>query len=130
MSRTDILLVDDDESLARTLADLLRRHGYRVMLAHQGREAMKLLKRGQVSLVISDIFMPDCDGIELLNQLRRLTPTTPLLAMSGANSVRVTGMLEVAAALGAVRTIAKPFASAALIALVEELIGPPAAAVP
>jgi CheY-like chemotaxis protein len=126
--RTDILLVDDDVALALTLADLLRRHGYRVMLAHQGREAMKLLKRGQVSLVISDIFMPDCDGIELLNHLRGLTPSTPLVAMSGSSNTRVGGMLQVAAALGAVRTLVKPFEAAALIGLVKELIGLPAGA--
>jgi CheY-like chemotaxis protein len=128
MTRTDILLVDDDLLLARTLAELLRRHGYGVTLAHHGREAMKLLKRGQVSLVISDIFMPDCDGIELLNHQRGLTPSTPLLAISGSDNTRVDGMLQVAAKLGAVRTLAKPFESATLIGLVRELIGPPAGA--
>jgi len=61
-----------------------------------------------------------------LNHLRALTPNTPLLAISGNSTTRVTGMLQVAAALGAVRTLAKPFESAALLGLVRELIGPPA----
>jgi DNA-binding NtrC family response regulator len=128
MARTDILLVDDDVRLARTLAELLQRHGYGVTLAHQGHEAMKLLKRGRVSLVISDLFMPDCDGIELLNHLRGLAPSTPMLAISGGDNTRMTGMLQVAAKLGAVRTLAKPFESATLIGMVRELIGPPAGA--
>jgi DNA-binding NtrC family response regulator len=128
MSRTDILLVDDDVHLARAMAELLRRHGYGVTLVHRGRDAMTLLEREQVSLVISDLFMPDGDGIELLNHLRGLTPTTPVLAISGGDNTRVTGMLQVAAKLGAIRTLAKPFEAATLIGLVRELIGPPAGA--
>lgn len=129
-SVTDILLVDDDESLARTLAELLRRHGYGVALAHRGAEAANYLARHRVALVISDIFMPDSDGIELLDFLRRLTPAPPVLAMSGSSATRVAGMLKVAAALGATRTLAKPFATADLLRLVRELIGPPLSAVP
>lgn len=123
-----ILLVEDDVALSRTLAEYLRRHGYTVELAHQGREAMRLLAKQRVALVISDIFMPDGDGIELLSLLRRCTPTPAVLAMSGAGMGRVEGMLKMASVLGATRTLAKPFNPAQLLRLVHDLIGPPPAA--
>jgi len=129
MTRSKILIVDDDVQLARSLADLLRRHGYEVALAHQGSDAMVQLVHTRVALVISDIFMPDRDGIELLASLRRIIPTTPVVAISGAGAARVYGMLKMAAALGAARTLAKPFTSDQLLGVVRELIGPPAGAV-
>jgi CheY-like chemotaxis protein len=127
---TQILLVDDDPQLARTLADLLQREGYEVALARDGRGAMKQLARHRFALVISDIFMPDSDGIELLEHIRRLPAPPPVLAISGTNVTRITGMLRIAAALGAVRTLTKPFAPAALLAVVGELAGPAIRALP
>jgi len=124
----EVLLVDDDVQLASTLAELLRRHGYVVTLAHHGRAAMDYVTRHRVALVISDIFMPEADGLELLNLMRRLTPRPPVLAMSGTTDNRLASMLKVAKGLGAVRTIAKPFESAQLLRMVQELIGPPASA--
>lgn len=129
MTRSDILLVDDDVPLGRTLAELLRRHGYHVVLAHHGREALKQLERSRFALVISDIFMPEGDGIELLNHLRGRAPAPPLLAMSGGDSSQITGMLKIAGALGAIHTLSKPFEPSVLLGLVNELIGPPAGAV-
>jgi len=121
----EILLVEDDPGLARALEVVLRREGYPVVLATDGQAAMDLIIKRRVALVISDIFMPEGDGFELLNFLRRLTPHPPLVAMSGAGDGRVSNILEIASALGATRILAKPFATAQLLALVHELIGPP-----
>jgi CheY-like chemotaxis protein len=125
-ARTEILLVDDDVPLGRSIADLLRRHGYTVDLVHDGRAAMDYVTRQRVALVISDIFMPEADGLELLGLLRRCVPCPLLVAMSGSGTYRVNGMLKAAKMLGAVRTLAKPFETTQLISLVQELIGPPA----
>jgi DNA-binding response OmpR family regulator len=121
-----ILLVDDDRQLADGLAEYLQRHGYEVLQAHQGRDAMNLLARQRVALVISDIFMPEGDGIELLSLLRRYTPAPAVVAMSGGGLGQIGGMLRIASVLGATRTLAKPFHPAHLLRLVEELIGPAA----
>lgn len=121
-----ILLVDDDRQLADGLAEYLQRHGYEVLQAHQGRDAMNLLARQRVALVISDIFMPEGDGIELLSLLRRCTPAPAVVAMSGGGLGQIGGMLRIASVLGATRTLAKPFHPAHLLRLVEELIGPAA----
>jgi len=121
----EILLVEDDPMLARSLEAVLRRDGYPVVLAASGRAAMDLITKRRVALVISDIFMPEGDGLELLNFLRRLTPHPPLVAMSGAGDGRIGNMLKVAGALGAARILAKPFSPTQLLALVRELIGAP-----
>lgn len=121
-----ILLVDDDRQLADGLAEYLQRHGYEVLQAHQGRDAMNLLARQRVALVISDIFMPEGDGIELLSLLRRCTPAPAVVAMSGGGLGQIGGMLRIASVLGATRTLAKPFHPAHLLRLVQELIGPAA----
>ena len=124
--RTEVLLVDDDVPLARAMGELLRRYGYTVALVHHGRDAMDFVTRHRVALVISDIFMPEADGLELLGLLRRCVPCPPFVAMSGAGSYRINDMLKTAAMLGAARTLAKPFEPVQLFRLVEELIGPPA----
>ncbi len=123
-----ILLAEDDVQLARSLAEFLGRHGYTVLQAHDGRSATKLLARQQVDLLISDIYMPEGDGIELLSLVRRCTPAPAVVAMSGAGLGRVEGMLRMAAVLGAARTLAKPFSLQHLLALVQELVGPAPAA--
>ena len=130
VSRSSILLVEDDVSLGRTLAELLRRQGYEVSVVAHGRAAMDFLSKQQVALVISDIFMPEGDGIELLNFLRRITPQPPVMAMSGAGALRVNSMLKMAGVLGAARTLAKPFQTVQLLGLVRELIGLPVSAPP
>jgi CheY-like chemotaxis protein len=123
----EILLVEDDPALVRALSAVLRRSGYEVAVATHGRAAMDFLTKQRVSLVISDIFMPDGDGIELLNFLRRLTPHPPVITMSGGSESGVGNMLKVAGALGAARILAKPFSPGQLLSLVQELIGPPPA---
>lgn len=119
--------MEDDPALSRVLEVVLRRAGYPVVLATNGRAAMDAIARHRVVLVISDIFMPEGDGLELLNFLRLLKPRPPIVAMSGAGVGRLGNMLEMAGALGAARMLPKPFAPSELLALVRELVGPPAA---
>lgn len=119
-----ILLVDDDDMLAGSVSEYLQRHGYAVQRAREGREAMDLLARQRFALVISDIFMPEVDGIELLGLLRRCIPPPAVLVMSGAGLGRVECMLKMAAVLGASRTLSKPFKPDNLLRLVHELVGP------
>ncbi|AOS43349.1 Alkaline phosphatase synthesis transcriptional regulatory protein PhoP [Lacunisphaera limnophila] len=123
MVRSRILLVEDDAMLARTLVELLQRSDYEVALAKQGREAIERLAREPFALVISDIFMPDSDGLELLDHIRRLPMRPPVLAMSGSSTARIGGMLKVAVALGATRTLSKPFTPAEFLSTVGQLVG-------
>lgn len=119
-----ILLVEDDPSLASLLQIVLDRSGYAVTHVAHGRAALEYLHRKQPRLVISDIMMPDGDGIEVLNFVRQSRSHPPLIAMSGAIDSRFGNMLKMAGALGATRMLPKPFLPDELLSLVRELVGP------
>ncbi len=106
MSR--ILIVEDDEAFRAVLQQTLERAGHTVLQAPTGLAAMALLKRERVDVVLTDIVMPDQDGLGLLLMMRGEKLTTPVIVMSGglANSA---AYLEIARKLGARRLLAKPF---------------------
>ena len=107
MSASNILVIDDDEKVRDLLRQTLERSGYPVLTAADGREALRLIDGQVIHLVITDIVMPERDGFEVLERLRRTRPTVPVIAISGAMDGR--HYLAVAAQLGALRTFAKPF---------------------
>jgi len=79
-----LLVVDDEEALRQLLASGLRRHGFRVLLAGDGREALRVLEGGQVvDLVLTDIVMPRLSGLDLCQELSRRYPGIPVLLMTG-----------------------------------------------
>src|SRR5438093_11960504 len=97
------ILVVEDEDYIRTLVEaMLRKVGYDVVLAGSGKEAVELCQEKTFDLVITDLSMPDMDGLELIRSLRRSHGDLPILAISGAFSGR---FLKVATALGAVGTL-------------------------
>ncbi len=71
---TSILIVDDNPSMAKTTADILALKGYTVHTAHSGREALKVLRREKVHLLLTDVIMSDMNGVELYLQGRKITP--------------------------------------------------------
>ena len=79
----DILVVDDDPTLRSALTDFLKRCGYAVQSAKDGKVAIKMLSQHRVQLVITDLFMPEVDGFELILHLRKAAPGLKVLAMSG-----------------------------------------------
>lgn len=75
MSRsTSILIVDDNPSMAKTTADILALKGYIVHTAHSGQEALEVLRREKIHLLLTDVIMPDMNGVELYLQGRRIAP--------------------------------------------------------
>lgn len=119
---TRILIVDDNDALRRLLALVLVDAGYEVEEAKDGREAMRLHRREPVAVVITDILMPEMDGIELLRELRRESPAPRCIAVTGVDRVEHAMYLKVAERLGASRVLLKPFTNAALLAAVEEVL--------
>lgn len=116
----DILVVDDDATLRAVLKIFLERCGYVVECAKDGRAALKLLDRMRTRLVVTDLFMPECDGFELILHLRKKAPDLAVLAISGD------GMSDLDVFMGAVRqlgvrfTLKKPFSLAELASLVKQ----------
>lgn len=84
MNRPCILIVDDEPMIRRLLWEFLARHGYDVVEASNGREAVTMASKSSVDLVITDLFMPEQEGIETIRQLRKERPGLKILAMSGA----------------------------------------------
>lgn len=119
---TRILVVDDDREFRRGLAKALCQHGYDVTEAGDGREAMVILRENPQDLVITDINMPEMDGIEILNELRVTKTSVPVIAISGGGRLPKAFLLGNASVLGAVETIEKPFELAALLGTMEQLL--------
>jgi DNA-binding NtrC family response regulator len=104
-----ILIVDDDASIRRTLQAILNRAGYEVISACDGNEAVRLWRDHGGDLVITDLHMPEKDGIRTIIELLSHTPGARIIAMSGGGQTKRLDLLGNASLLGAVLTIEKPF---------------------
>lgn len=120
MSR--ILVVDDDPEIRSTLKKLLELAGHQVVVAADGRAAEAALSGGDFQLMITDIVMPDQDGIEVIKVTRAAHPELPIIAISGGGRLRTGNYLRLAQAMGAARSFEKPFDFQELAAAVEELL--------
>ncbi|MBV9997130.1 MAG: response regulator [Caulobacteraceae bacterium] len=110
-----ILLVDDEAMLRRTLRAMLERAGHAVIEAEDGAQALRIFARESPDLVITDIVMPNVEGVETIQELRRRDPDLPIIAMSGGGSKGGALFLTIAKEIGATRTLAKPIRQAELM---------------
>ena len=117
-----ILLIDDDDSVREMLSATLTAYGHTVIQAGDGHEGLKLFEHANPDLVITDIVMPEKEGIEVLSVLRTLRPSVKVIVMSGGGRNRPADYLYIAKALGASSVLTKPFSSQVLITAVEELL--------
>lgn len=104
-----VLVIDDDPKVRSVVARFVELEGHTVVQAANGKEAIGQLQGDPADLVISDIFMPEMDGIEVLIELREHFPAAKLVAMSGGGAIAATHVLKTAKALGAVAVLEKPF---------------------
>ncbi len=117
-----ILFIDDDEPLRKSLCGLLTKSGFEVREADNGRTALNLLREQPVDLVITDMVMPEVEGVEIIQTLRRTHPTVKIIAMSGGDQGSADCYLKMARLLGADAVLAKPFNSDELLAAVRQLL--------
>ena len=117
-----ILLIEDDADLRKMLCKLLERENYVVLEAANGKEALGLAKATNPDLIITDIIMPEQDGIGTINELMRMDRDTKIIAISGGGRMLNEDYLYIAKMLGARHTFAKPFDNSELLAKVGELI--------
>lgn len=119
MSRT-ILVVDDEEEVRRLAGLYLRDAGYRVLEAADGRRALEVVARHAPDLVVLDLVMPEMEGAETIQELRRARPGLRVLAISGV--VGADFYLHAAKMLGASDTLRKPFSREQLLRAIEPLL--------
>jgi len=101
---------------------MLRLAAHDVLLAANGKEGIDQLRHHPVELVITDLFMPEKEGLETIQELQSDFPNIPIIAMSGEPGMP--SLLGIAKRFGALKTIEKPFERAEMMAAVEEALQP------
>jgi len=116
-----ILVADDEEGVRKFLVTVLANAGYEVVEAANGREAVEAIRSRRVDLLITDLVMPEQEGIETILALRKSSASLKIVAISGAFEGRY---LNAAASLGADATILKPVSPHDLLSTVREVLAP------
>lgn len=122
VSRPTILVIDDDRAVVYSLAMVLEAKGFAVLTADDGKAGMGVFHQNRPDIVVTDIIMPNQEGIETIMQMRRARPNTKIIAMSGGGRVGNSDFLEIASKLGADLTLLKPFDGDLLIGTIQKLI--------
>lgn len=118
----NILVIEDNENMLRMMNDLLKRSGYQVFSAVDGVAGLKIYRAEKPELVITDIIMPDKEGLEVIMDLVKEKPRPKIIAMSGGGMMEPRTYLSLAQKLGADEVLEKPFRPADLLALIEKLL--------
>lgn len=117
-----ILLVDDEAIVLQMFEAVLQLDDHVVTTAGNGNQALAHLAAGTFDLVVTDLVMPDKEGLEMITEIRKMQPNLPIIAMSGGGRGSSADYLEMAALLGASRTLAKPFSTQQLLDAVSDVL--------
>jgi CheY-like chemotaxis protein len=121
MSR--ILVIDDELPLRLVIRDILERAGHTVLDAPDGRKGMELWRREPTDVVVTDIFMPEQDGMEVILEMKNVAAKPKIIAMSGGEKKSLLEWNSAALSLGADRVLLKPFDERTLLSTVQEVLG-------
>ena len=119
-----ILVIDDDPVLRRVITLVLEQSGHTVLRCENGRKAIDFLTHDRADLLITDIIMPEMDGVETVRAARQLHPDLPILAISGGGSFDPGDYLGIARVFGATDILPKPFKPGELAERVARLLEP------
>jgi CheY-like chemotaxis protein len=120
MSR--ILVIDDEPAIRTVLQTVLTREGHAVRCAKNGKEGLAAFAEDKPDLVITDIIMPEKEGIETIQTIRTADPLIPIIAISGGGRAANMDFLPLAVKFGATATLTKPFGAAVLLNLVRSVL--------
>jgi CheY-like chemotaxis protein len=121
MKTCSILVVDDEPDIRDLLGRMLKASGHEVVCVGNGLEAAKAMTQQPIDVVLTDLLMPDKDGIELITELKRKYPAVRIVAMSGGGHVPRGQYLHLAKGLGAHALLAKPFERQELLDVIESV---------
>lgn len=119
-----ILVIDDDEQIRFLLQQMLEQEGFEVDVAQDGRIGMMLHRKNPAELVITDIIMPDQEGLETIQQFRQEFPKVKIIAISGGGRIGPESYLVLAKKFGAMKTFVKPIDRDELLEAIQELLNP------
>jgi CheY-like chemotaxis protein len=117
-----ILVIDDDGEIRDMLAIMLEQEGYEAVRAENGAAGLRLYREKPFDLVITDIFMPEMEGLETIRELRQLDPGARIIAISGGSSRAAMDFLPLAEHLGASCTLHKPIPGQELLDAVARVL--------
>ena len=117
-----LLLIDDDDEFRTLLRLTLVHHGHRVCEARNGEEGLAQYALAAPDLVITDIVMPEMEGLDLVMELRKRQPTVKIIAISGGGQIGPDDYLHCASLLGAAVVLSKPFPALTLLAAIDGLL--------
>jgi len=129
----DILLIDDDDDIRDVLTFALKAAGFSVRQAANGNIGLAEHRKKPADLIITDLLMPEREGIETIRELRKSDRDVPVIVITGGGPMPPDALIDLAGTLGATTGFAKPFSVKELIEAVRGLLddaGPEAAAVP
>jgi CheY-like chemotaxis protein len=118
-----ILVVEDEELMRDTLLKILRMEQHEVVGAADGSQALRMTRDQVFDLVVTDIVMPEKEGIETIMELRRIQPPPKIIAMSSGGRGNYSTYLDLADKLGAQATLSKPFTASLFLEVVARVLG-------
>jgi DNA-binding NtrC family response regulator len=104
-----VLLIDDEEYVRMTLTQALEDDGHDVLVAINGQDGLNRYKAEMPDLVVTDVLMPEKEGIETILELRKIDPNAKIIVISGGGRINNLDFLEVARKFGATAALKKPF---------------------
>ncbi len=117
-----ILVVDDEAPIRGLLRQAFETSGYDVVEASDGSEAVRIFREDKIDLVITDIIMPDKEGLESIIDLKEIDQDVKIIAMSGGGRLEPHSYLQMASKFGAKKVFQKPLSIALLLVAVKELL--------
>lgn len=118
-----ILVIDDDTGVRKTIRHILSRAGHNVEEAADGRQGVSLFDASAFDLVLTDLIMPEQEGIETILSIKRKRPEAKVIAISSGGRIGHVDLLRMAQHLGADAVLPKPFSAADLTTLVANALG-------
>lgn len=116
---TKILIIEDDDAARHSIRRTLERNGYEVIVTPDGQIALNVIEQQTPDAVLTDIFMPEMDGLEFIRKIMKSKPDMPVIAMTGSIE---TPFLEAALQFGAVYGLYKPFKPEELLSTVQKVL--------
>ncbi len=117
-----VMIVDDDQQILKLLSEIIKKEGHQVVPAEDGEFAIQLFQQQPTDMVITDLLMPNKEGLELIQELRSIRPELKIIAYSGGGQMQPDNYLDFAKGMGADRVFSKPIPIKELTTAVSELL--------
>ncbi|HXQ81731.1 MAG TPA: response regulator [Opitutaceae bacterium] len=121
MPASTILIVDDEPGIRELLGMILEAAGHSVVSAEDGVEAPKIMASRNIEIVITDLLMPERDGLEFISEIRSKYPKVKIIAMSGGGHIARDSYLRIARNFGAHYLLEKPFSQAGVLGAIDKV---------